>query len=220
MRMWHYHEGERSDDYPAGPILPELVVPGVFVFLGKRQLVASIDLEIVLNDFDRLLPLYEYVEIGHELESGETQQGFKFRAGTNVRAASATVTLAERELNITLRHNLLQAALCKRLIAQYGVENVADEQPSGLGTKIDVVLRRQPDEYWYYEIKTSSSARSCLREAFGQILEYSYWPRAREAAKLIICGESVLDEDAAIYLRQLQTRFHLPITYEQIVLTS
>jgi hypothetical protein len=75
-------------------------------------------------------------------------------------------------------------------------------------------------QYWYYEIKTASSPRACLREALGQILEYSYWPSAREAAKLVICGENALDEDGAAYLRQLQTRFGLPIAYEQIILPA
>jgi hypothetical protein len=144
MRMWHYRDGTRSNDYAAGAILPELVTPGVFVFLGKRQRAAEIDFEAILDDFDRLLPLYEYVESGREQGPGNSARGFEFRARTSVRAASTTATLAERELNITLRHNLLQAWLCRRLIAEYGAENVADEQPSGLGTKIDVVLRRKP----------------------------------------------------------------------------
>jgi hypothetical protein len=114
----------------------------------------------------------------------------------------------------------MQAALCERLIAEHGVDNVADELPSGLGIKIDVVLRTGAQQYWYYEIKTATSPRGCLREALGQILEYSFWPGAREAARLIVCGESALDADGAAYLRQLQTRFSLPILYEQITVPS
>ncbi|MBZ0148680.1 MAG: hypothetical protein K8F62_14225 [Pseudorhodoplanes sp.] len=219
MRMWHYRDGERSDDYAPGAILPELVRTGVFVFVGKRQPVADVDYDIILADFDRLLPLYEYVEGGGEQGAVPTV-GFTFRPGTTARARSASATLAERQLNITLRHNLMQAALCRRLIAEHGVKNVGDEQPSGLGTKIDVVLRTGTQQYWYYEIKTASSPRGCLREALGQILEYSFWPGAREASRLIVCGESSLDADGAAYLRQLQTRFNLPIAYEQITVPS
>jgi hypothetical protein len=216
MRMWHYRDRERSDDYAPAAILPELVRTGVFVFLGKRQPASSIDYGTVLTDFDRLLPLYEYVESGREQEALPTRDGFAFRPGTTSRAASASATLAERQLNITLRHNLMQAALCQRLVAEHGEGNVADEQPSGLGTKIDVVLRTETQQYWYYEIKTASSPQGCLREALGQILEYSFWPGAREASRLIVCGESALDADGAKYLRQLQERFNLPIAYEQI----
>lgn len=220
MRMWHFREGQRSSDYPPGPIMPELVIQGPFVFLGKRQSVEHIDYEAVLSDFDRLLPLYRYVESGGHEESLEKsdQKGFSFQAGCTEKSATTTATLAERELNITLKHNLMQAALCRRLIAKHGKENVADEHPSGLGTKIDVVVRRGTDEYWYYEIKTALSPRACLREALGQVLEYAYWPGSREASQLIICGETPLDDDGAAYLRRLKERFRLPLEYEQILL--
>ena len=94
------------------------------------------------------------------------------------------------------------------------------EQPSGLGTLIDVALRMANGQYWYYEIKTASSPRGCLREALGQILEYSFWPGAQEASRLIVCGESALDGNGEAYLRVLQTRFRLPIAYEQITVPS
>jgi hypothetical protein len=48
-------------------------------------------------------------------------------------------------------------------------------------------------------------------------MEYAYWPGAREAKRLIVCGESPLDGDGETYLRQLKNRFALPIDYEQII---
>ena len=167
MRMWHYQKEQRSSDYPPGPVMWELVVRGTFVFLGKRQPVDAVDHEVVLDDFDRLLALYSYVEGGGR-ERSEVL-GFDFRPGVADRAPSAAVSMAERELNITLKHNLLQATLCRHLVAKHGAENVRSEQPSGLGTMIDVVLRQRPDEYWYYEIKTALSPRACMREALGQL---------------------------------------------------
>jgi hypothetical protein len=143
---------------------------------------------------------------------------FNFQAGFSDKLAVTTTTLAERELNINLKHNVLQAALCRRLVSQFGRDNVADEHLSGLGTKIDVVLRRKHNEYWYFEIKTAASPRACLREALGQLLEYAYWPGSNEAKRLIICGENPLDSDGEKYLRRLRQRFQLPIEYEQIVL--
>jgi hypothetical protein len=219
MRMWDYRVGKRGNDYPPGPVLPELVRAGCFVFLGQRQPVAVIDYDTILADFDRLLPLYLFVENGgREPRESETGNGFRFHAGCTEKASATTASLAERELNVNLRHTLLQAALCGRLIEQYGSDNVADEHASGLGTKIDVVLRRSADEFWYYEIKTALSPRACIREALGQVLEYAYWPGAREAARLIICGESALDDDGASYLKKLQTRFQIPLAYEQVAL--
>lgn len=217
MRMWDYRDGERSGDYPPGPVVPELVRPGCFVFLGRRQPIASIDYKLILADFDRLLPLYRFAESGgRELGEAQPGNGFVFRAGCTEKVSATKVSLVERELNINLRHTLLQAALCDRLIKRYGAENVADEHASGLGTKIDVVLRRSAKEFWYYEIKTALSPRAYIREALGQVMEYAYWPHANEAARLIICGETALDEDGATYLKTLHQRFGLPVAYEQI----
>jgi hypothetical protein len=219
MRMWHFRDGERSSDYPPVSVMPELVRPGPFVFLGKRQPLTHVDYETILRDFDRLLPLYRYVESGGRENPvlPAAVRGFQFRAGCTIKSASATASLAERELNISLRHNMLQAALTARLVAEFGEDNVADEHPSGLGTKIDVVVRRGK-EFWYYEIKTALSPRTCIREALGQVFEYAFWPGAREASRLIVCGEAPLDDDGKAYLQKLKKRFHLPIAYEQIVL--
>jgi len=216
MRMWHHNE-ERSPDYMPGPIPADLVSDGVFVFLGNRQPASKIDYEKILDDFDRLLPLYQYVESGGETQpltiSSETH--FVFKPGCSAKAASAKATLAEKELDLDLRHNELQRALYDRLILKYGKENVGTERPSGVGTKVDVVVR-QMNEYWFYEIKTALTPRACLREALWQLLEYAFWPGAQEPARLIVAGECELDKEGEEYLRRLRKRFALPIEYEQI----
>jgi hypothetical protein len=72
------------------------------------------------------------------------------------------------------------------------------------------------DEYWFYEIKTALTARACLREAIGQLLEYGFWPGAQEPARFIVVGESALDNDGKEYLSRLRKRFSLPIENETI----
>jgi len=64
--------------------------------------------------------------------------------------------------------------------------------PNGIGGRIDTVVS-QDGGYWFYEIKTAMSARACIRDALAQLLEYAYWPGAREASRLIIVGEPELD---------------------------
>ena len=71
-------------------------------------------------------------------------------------------------------------------------------------------------EYYYYEITTAASPRSSLREAIAQLLEYSFWPGAQPATRLIIVGESPADNDCIEYLRRLNLKFPLPIYYEQV----
>jgi len=66
------------------------------------------------------------------------------------------------------------------------------------------VAVRQGSDYIYYEIKTGLSAQSCIREALGQLLEYSYWPGGQSADQLVIVGEPPLDDNARAYLETLR----------------
>lgn len=216
MRMWHYDEDGRSEDRPPGAIPSALVTEGVFVFMGNRQPPKKIDYESVLDDFDRLLPLYRYVESrGATAPVPLPKTGFSFKAGASKKVKTAKATLPEKELDLDLRHNLLQEALYQRLVTKYGKDNVRTEQPSGVGTLIDIVVKMN-DEYWFYEIKTALTARACLREAIGQLLEYSFWPGAQEPARFIVVGESTLDKDGQEYLSRLRKRLSLPIEYAAI----
>jgi hypothetical protein len=221
MRMWWYYKGKRSSDYMPTSIPPELITEGVFVFLGKRQPVEQLDYEILLDDLDRLLPLYEYIEGSGTSQpiSAARAAPFAFRPGCRVKRSATVASQAQRELDISLRHNDLQEALHRRLADEYGVENVGTELPSGVGTSVDVVVRRE-DGFWFYEIKTSHSPRACIRQALGQLLEYAFWPGSQEATRLVVVGETVLDEEGAEYLRALRKRFYLPLEYEQISLVG
>ena len=217
MRMWHFQHDKRSDEYMPSPIPPERVKQGVFLFLGKRLPIGQLNYELILNDFDLLLPLYRYVESGGELPpiSMPTEAAFSFRSGCSVKAEATVATLAQNHLDVTLRHNMLQEALYQRLTSQFGPDNVGTELASGVGTSVDVVVRRS-EGYWYYEIKTAHSPRACIREALGQLLEYAFWPGAQAASRLTVVGESPIDHDGEEYLRQLRTKFSLPVYYEQI----
>ena len=113
-----------------------------------------------------------------------------------------------RELNY-------QETLYNRLVSQYGDSNVSFENPSGVGTRIDLVVR-QENEYWFYEIKTAKSPRACLRDAIGQLLEYAFWRGAPRVTRLIVVGETALDRDGFEYLDRLKKQFSLPLEYEPI----
>lgn len=218
MRMWWHYRGERSSDYVPTSIPPELITEGIFIFLGKRQPLGGLDYELILDDLDRLLPLYKYVESSGGLQpiSAVTIVPFAFRPGCTIKPSSTIASQVQRELDISLRHNELQEALYRQLADKYGAENVGTELSSGVGTSVDVVVR-QEDEFWFYEIKTAFSPRACLRQALGQLLEYSFWPGSQEATRLIVVGEAALDEGGEEYLITLRKRFSLSLEYEQII---
>jgi hypothetical protein len=218
MRMWHYEKEKRSHDSMPSPVAPELAKQGVFIFLGLQQSLQSLDYELILDGFYRLLPLYKYVEDSKVLEpiTAATKGSFKFQSGCTSKKSSTAATLAQEVLDIDLRHNQLQKALHHRLVRRFGKENVGAEIQSGVGTSIDVAVKRRDGEYWFYEIKTGQSPRACLRQALGQLLEYAFWPGSQVAKRLVVVGESALDDDAKSYLRILKEKFALPLDYEQI----
>jgi hypothetical protein len=212
MQLFYYENGSRIRE-PAGPISWTFVREPVFVFFGKEQHTREINLHAVLEDLDRLLPLYEYTESnGATAAQPFDNVGFVFKPGYSPRAPLTTASRPERELDIHLRHNRLQEKLFSQLTSKHGAENVGGEVASGVGTRIDMVVQVN-GSFWFYEIKTALTARACLREATGQLLEYSLWPGAREAKRYIVVGEGELDDDGREYLQRLKDRFSLPIEY-------
>lgn len=217
MRMW-YWRGDRSSDFVPTIIPPELVTEGVFVFLGRRQPVENMDFDAILDTFDKLFPLYKYVvgEGNLRLISNARANASVFQPGRSVRKSSTIATFAQHELDISLRHNEIQQALSEKLVNVYVEENVREEYPTITGSKVDIVLRRK-EELWFYEIKTSHSPRYCIRQALGQLLEYAFWPGSPNVTKLVVVGESPVDDEGDKYLEILQTQFGLSVEYEQII---
>ncbi len=148
------------------------------------------------------------------------ESGFHFQSGYTEGRARTTANVPGRELDVNLRHNLLREALHRALSQCFGADAVGTrELPNGIGGRIDAVVEQGGGDYWFYEIKTAlSSARACIREALGQLLEYAYWPGAQEAKRLIIVGEPPLDDEARKYLKRLRQQFTLPIYYQQLIL--
>lgn len=104
-------------------------------------------------------------------------------------------------------HNRIQNALFKKLVDLYGTDNVGYEDNA-----VDLVAK-QDSKTIFYEIKTSSTAKQCIRLALGQLLEYSHWADNERAQKLIIVGAISPSDDAKRYLEYLRSRYNLPIYY-------
>jgi hypothetical protein len=218
MKMWHSFRGQRSQDYPPGPIPDALIQEETFIFLGKQRPANSIDVGLILDDFDRLLPLYEFVEdkeASFPLPIPESQRNkdFTFSPGNKARASDITINRTAQTIEKKHQHNILQAALYEHLNSLYA-GNVSGEQPTTDGTSIDIAVK-EGDVFTYYEIKTALSARECIRQALGQLLEYAYWPKAIPAIRLVVVGNPPLDKDAKIYIETLRAKFSIPIEYRQ-----
>ncbi|WP_143048319.1 hypothetical protein [Burkholderia sp. WP9] len=218
FRIWYFRKGVRSKTLPVAPLPHELFQTGTFVFMGALSPVDQLDLDRILRDFDLLLPLYTFVESGGKLPPDKDSPiGFNFRPGNRVKSSWASASLPERQLSIELRHNALQLALYAELCTEYGQENIGTEISNGSGGRIDAVARTD-DGYVFFEIKVGHFLKSCIREAIGQLLEYSYWPGAYCANELVIVGEAALDEGSGRYIETLKNRLNLPISYRRVEL--
>ena len=114
-----------------------------------------------------------------------------------------------------MRHNEIQEKLYQQLCEKYGESNVGTEIETGYSTSIDAVVRIK-DEQWFYEIKTASSAKACIREGLSQILEYAYWSGKPQAQRLIVVSTNPETSGTKRYIEFLRCNFKLPIYYEQI----
>ena len=197
----------------------ELVKEGVFIFLGGKQLLENLDYEEILSTLDRLLPLYIFTEEGNSskyLPFKELEKGFLFKSGCTKKLSSTGASLIERKINIKLKHNDMQQKLYDILSEKYGKDSVGTEV-SVNSSSIDLVVKNE-DEYWFYEIKTAPTAKSCIRQALGQILEYSYYLNSshQKASKLIVVGMTEASDSEKEYINILKTELSLPLEYTVI----
>ena len=222
--MWehrgHGDKRTRSLDRAPQPFDATLYEWGDFLFLGKHAPFESFKPDTVLHDFDRLLPLYEFVEFEPDEALPLLSEPGEFAFVPDKPSPSEPDEQPTRprrmpsETAVTHRHEFLQKVLKRALLATRCVE-VATELKDGRGGFIDLVTRRD-GKLRFYEIKTGASARQCIRDAMGQLLEYAYRPPAVRPERLIVAGEPPIDPETERYLGHLQSELLIPIRYLRI----
>lgn len=221
LRMWHYPpDQERVIASRPAPIKEHIVCRDSFVFLGALGRSSSPDYDAILNVLERLLPLYRFVETGGGVNvSTEPDLDAPLRLGPLSRSRWTEATTAARTLNVDLRYNALQERLRDELVDEFGREFVGIEHPAPSGGRIDVIVRTGAARR-LYEIKTAATARGCIREAIGQLLDYACWPGGPPIAEIVIVGSEPSTTDVDVYLERLNRSFPIPVRYRHIVLES
>ena len=190
-------------------MIGDLTSRDMFYFWGtfkRREKIRPAD---VIKLFNRLLPVYKYVEEG----AAQTKPKGKprFVAGLNVSGSEkAWVRSKQKAKEIDLEHNRLMKKV-ESILKKNG-KNVGHFDG---GPRIDIVVHSTKG-YWFYEIKTGRDIKYCIREAMGQLLEYSYWPGSKVAKRLIIVTNNKLTHDASQYLKTLRKQFSLPVYHQTL----
>lgn len=216
FRMW-LDSGGLQPEHSVAPIDEEDIRPGNFIMLGRWVPEADVNARDILSDFDRLLPLYTYVESDRPL--ARPGNPTPFRAGCPAFVLATIAAVPARTIDVTLRHKALQRALYDHLCAEEGPDRVAIEHELDLGVRVDAAINTSHG-LSFYELKVAPNLQACVRAAVGQLLEYAYWPSATRATELVVVGEPEADSDAIEYLRLLRQRFGLPLWYRQISLAA
>ena len=152
-------------------------------------------------------------------DEGAPLREFKFRPGHTERSVDPITKSASAKAKANQLHNDIQNRLYAYLREQFGAANVGTEVDTGSGTTIDAVLK-DGKNIVFYEIKTSASVRTSIRQAIPQLLEYAFWPDGKRAAELVIVSHLPITKTAKRYLEYLREEFNMPFSYRQFDLKT
>ncbi|MBR0931705.1 hypothetical protein JQ561_34275 [Bradyrhizobium diazoefficiens] len=107
------------------------------------------------------------------------------------------------------RHVKLQNALYDHLCSRFGKNAVHYERDF-----IDLQLHRGRS-ITLFEIKIAPTAKSCIRQAIGQLLEYDLYPDRKRNSRLIVVGDGQPTSNDFAYLEHLRGQFRIPIFYHR-----
>ena len=111
-------------------------------------------------------------------------------------------------------HNIIQNDIKRILDSSSEYSDVVQEK-----NYVDLTATYKNSETHFFEIKTNT-ARHSIREALGQILEYSDYPDKTLASKLIIISVKPLDESDRKYMKHLREKYHIPVWYRHYSLDT
>ncbi len=154
-----------------------------------------------------------------EINSGS----YQFQAGhQTTKTGISTFEIPSTTVRRELLHKAIQEKMYHQLVAQYQgtASQVSTENPTGLGTSIDLVVHHPQEGDVFYEVKTGHSALGCIRAAIGQLLEYAFFPTQQLAIKLVIVSPHEADPQVSAYLQHLRQSLGLGIYYQQFCLAE
>lgn len=139
------------------------------------------------------------------------KNGIRFKTGHNPKFEGDVDVRTQSQRKATLIHNKIQTAVYGILVNEYNENDIGTEVKTNNGS-VDIV-RKTADSFIFYEIKTSSSVKSNIRQGLPQLLEYAYWGESAKVSELIIIGPCQSTETSRQYLDRLRTEFKIPVFY-------
>jgi hypothetical protein len=117
------------------------------------------------------------------------------------------------KIQIDPLHKKIQNAVANLLKNQYTDLQLETSTNDSGKERVDIKGFSKSEKAWhFFEIKTVSAKR-CIREAIGQILEYAHYPNEDRANKLFIVGPESADEQDKLYIQHLRKKYNIPVWF-------
>ena len=132
-----------------------------------------------------------------------------YKESTTNEKTTGSVMVKPSEYFMSFQHNKLSNELVKYLNSN-GYSSVVTEEDF-----IDIKAIDSNGKKLLFELKTATRAKSAIRQALGQLLEYNHYSTQNKADKLIIVSEAHASPDDIKYLKTLREQYSLPVYYQQ-----
>jgi hypothetical protein len=142
-------------------------------------------------------------------DDGASPPRFSGSDGPKKRSELQFLRAAQQGTSVDPAHARLQNKLYDWLCEQHGSKAV--------GLEVEFVDLRLTlgDEITFFEIKTDSSAKRCIRNAIGQLFEYAKYATESKAHRWIVVGDPVPTASDGDYLKHLRDEYGIPLYYAQ-----
>lgn len=174
---------------------------------------------LIINNKPSHISIYEFAEELYDKfgrDNGTITNTGKKRKSTRKGTTSRNTKPQRRKGTVSYiasqKHNLLQDALYNRLVINHGKENVILEE-----NYVDIKVMFQ-SKIHFYEVKSSSYASDCIKDALGQIISYSQKDNDKREKHLFVAGQYEPNEDEIEYLNFVKKKLNLRFEYINIEL--
>lgn len=124
----------------------------------------------------------------------------------HINTETRTRHVEEAVIDIEARHQKMQEGI-KPCLEKEGYTDVKLEEDH-----VDIRGSKQGVPH-FFEVKTYDTAKACIREALGQILEYNHYPKTRRAAEMYIIGPNKATSEDEEYLKYLRVNYKMRVYY-------
>lgn len=181
--------------------------------VNRHTAISEIQQSMIANKPARL-SVYEYARDLWERYGGDEKKVRRFgnkkqkRRSTKHKNTRTAVVKGKSSYIVSQKHNVIQNAYYQKLIALYGENRVKMEEDN---VDIRVII---PDGIILYEVKASSHASECVKDALGQILAYAEYLKDKNVVGVVIVGQYPPNESDEAFIKYVKRNLRIPLSYE------